>query len=373
MKIRLCQLSKLISCSVLAIVIAAVLPAKAAAQSASQADVDRRVDAMLAKLTLEQKIDLIGGEEWMFIRAVPEIGLPRLKMSDGPMGVRSWGTTSGYAAGIGLAASWDTELAHRVGAAIGQDARARGVNFLLGPGVNIYRAPMNGRNFEYYGEDPYLAGRIAVHYIQGVQSQGVVATVKHYAGNNSEYDRHNVNSVIDERTLREIYLPAFEASIKEGHAASVMCAYPAINDAYSCENEFLLKQVLRQEWGFQGFVTPDYLAVHNMLPAVLAGLDVDALRGEEGHFAIKELKPAIESGKAPMPVVDEMLIRRFRTMMEMGVYDHPATLQPIPEKKDGLDALRIEPNARNLSQLTGEEARVDMILPQPVGHLFERD
>ena len=150
-------------------------------------EIDRRVDAMLAKLTLEQKIDLLGVVDDFFIRAIPEIGLPRIKMSDGPMGIRMWGPSTAYAGGIALAASWDTDLAHRVGVAIGRDARARGVHALTGPGVNIYRAPMNGRNFEYFGEDPYLAARVAVQFIRGVQSQGVISTVKHFAANNSEY------------------------------------------------------------------------------------------------------------------------------------------------------------------------------------------
>jgi beta-glucosidase len=170
---------------------------------------EQKVNAMVRRLTLEQKIALIGGEDSMFIRSEPSIGFPRLKMSDGPMGVRTWGPSTAYAAGIGLAASWDTSLAQRIGVGLGEDARARGVNFLLAPGVDIYRAPMNGRNFEYFGEDPYLAGQIAVGYIDGVQSQGVSATVKHFALNDSEYDRHNENSIADERTMREIYLPAF--------------------------------------------------------------------------------------------------------------------------------------------------------------------
>src|SRR5487761_570482 len=144
---------------------------------------EQKVDAMVAKLTLEQKIALIGGEDNMYVRSEASIGFPRLKMSDGPMGVRTWGPSTAYAAGIGLAASWDTSLANEVGTGIGEDARARGVNFLLGPGVDIYRSPRNGRNFEYFGEDPYLAGSIAVGYIDGVQSQGVSATVKHFALN----------------------------------------------------------------------------------------------------------------------------------------------------------------------------------------------
>lgn len=146
-------------------------------------------------------------------------------MSDGPMGVHDYGLTTAYPAGIALAASWDRDLAHRVGVSMGKDARARGVHFILGPGMNIYRAPMNGRNFEYFGEDPYLASRMAVSIIQGIQEQRVVATAKHFTANNSEFARMTLSSDVDERTLREIYLPAFEASVKEAKVGAVMDAY----------------------------------------------------------------------------------------------------------------------------------------------------
>src|SRR5277367_3208401 len=162
----------------------------------SPSNVDDRIDTLLKKLTLEEKVDLIGGVDDFYIRANEKIGLPRLKMADGPVGVRNYGPSTVFG-GIGLAATWDPELATRVGATIGQDARARGVHFMLGPGVNIYRSPMNGRNFEYFGEDPYLSSRIAVAYINGMQSQGVSATIKHFMGNNSEFDRHNTDSIID--------------------------------------------------------------------------------------------------------------------------------------------------------------------------------
>jgi beta-glucosidase len=171
---------------------------------------------MIAKLTLQQKLELIGGVDNMFIRAEPSAGFPTLKMSDGPEGVRTWGPDTAYAGAIALAASWNPALADKMGQSIGKDARARGVHFLLGPGINIYRAPLCGRNFEYFGEDPYLSGQTAAAYIRGVQSEGVIATVKHFAANNEEYDRHNVSSDLDERTLREIYLPAFEAAVREG-------------------------------------------------------------------------------------------------------------------------------------------------------------
>ena len=153
----------------------------------SKADIGKRVEAILGKMTLEEKIDYIGGYHAFYVRAIPRLGIPELKMADGPMGVRNYGPSTAFPAGIALAASWDTDLVNRVGAMMGKDARARGVHFLLGPGMNIYRAPMNGRNFEYFGEDPFLAARMAVADIKGIQSQGVIATAKHYAANNQEW------------------------------------------------------------------------------------------------------------------------------------------------------------------------------------------
>src|SRR5438874_3124774 len=173
-------------------------------------------------MTLQQKIDILGGVDDFYIRDFPDLGLPRLKMADGPLGVRNFGPATAMAGGVSLAATWNPQLAERVGTEIGRDARAKGVHFLLGPGVNIYRSPMNGRNFEYFGEDPFLASRVAVGYIKGVQSQGVSATVKPFMGNHSEFDRHHTDSVIDERTIREIYLPVFESAVRKAHVARIM-------------------------------------------------------------------------------------------------------------------------------------------------------
>src|SRR5215467_1682636 len=189
-------------------------------------------ESILSQMTLEEKVDLLGGVDDFFIRGVPRLGVPRLRMADGPMGVRNFGPATSMAAGIGLSATWNPALAERVGMEIGRDARAKGVHFLLGPGVNIYRAPTNGRNFEYLGEDPFLASRIAVGYIKGVQSQGVSATVKHFLGNNSEFDRHNIDDVIDERTLREIYMPVFEAAVKDAQVGAIMDSYNLTNGTH---------------------------------------------------------------------------------------------------------------------------------------------
>ena len=300
----------------------------AALAGAAAAQTSDRVEAMLGKLSLEQKIDLIGGVDGMFTREMPAINLPRLKMSDGPMGVRTWGPTTGYAAGVGLAASWDTELAKRVGASLGRDARSRGVSFLLGPGVNIYRTPMNGRNFEYFGEDPWLGGRIAAAYIQGVQSQGVIATVKHYAANNSELDRNHSNSVVDERTLREIYLPVFEAAVKEGHVGAVMNSYNLINGQHATESVFLNLQVLKKEWGFRGILMSDWGATHNGIRAANGGLDLEMPSAE---FMTREtLIPAIRFGKLSEATIDEKVRRILRTAIEFGLLDRERTDLGIP-------------------------------------------
>jgi len=193
------------------------------AQSPSSSD---RVESIVGKMSLEEKVDYIGGTGFA-IRAMPSLQLPAFEMSDGPLGVRSNSRlpSTVYAAGVGLAATWNRSLTERVGGGIGRDARARGLHFMLGPGVNIYRSPRNGRSFEYFGEDPFLASEIAVGYIRGMQAQGVSATIKHFLANNSEFLRHDSDSVIDERTLREIYLPAFEAAVKQAHVGAIMDSY----------------------------------------------------------------------------------------------------------------------------------------------------
>ena len=214
--------------------------------------IEAKAHDLVAKLTLEQKIELLGGVDGMFTHAAPSIGLPRFKMSDASVGVRTWGPTTAYAGGVALAAAWDPALARKVGEGLGKDARARSVNFLLGPGVNIARSPIAGRNFEYLSEDPYLNATLVVPFIEGVQSEGVIATVKHYAVNSQEYNRHNVDAEVDERTLREIYLPAFEAAVTKAHVDSVMNSYNLVNGVHATQNEFLNLKVLKGEWGFQG-------------------------------------------------------------------------------------------------------------------------
>lgn len=291
--------------------------------------IEQKVDAMIHKLTLQQKITLIAGIDHMFTHAEPSIGLPRLKMSDGPVGVRVWGPSTAYAAGIGLAASWDTTLADNVGVALGRDSRARGVHFLLGPAVDIYRLPVNGRNFEYFGEDPYLAGQIAAHYILGVQSQGVVATVKHFAANNSEYDRLRTNAIVGERALREMYLPAFEAAVKEGHVGAVMDSYNLLNGEHSTQNKFLNIEVLRKDWGFNGIVMSDWGGTHSTVAAANAGLDLEMPSDE--YFNEKDLMPAIQSGKVSEATIDTKVRHILQTALRFNFLNRPQLELNIPK------------------------------------------
>lgn len=290
--------------------------------------IEQRANAMLSKLTLQQKLELIGGEDSMFIRAEPAAGFPRLKMSDGPMGVRTWGPDTAYAGGIGLAATWDPALAKEMGVSIGDDARARGVNFLLGPAVDIYRAPMNGRNFEYFGEDPYLAAHTAVPYIEGVQSQGVVATVKHFAANNEEYDRHNVDSVVSQRALREIYLPAFEASVKVANVGAVMNSYNLLNGVHATQNHHLNIDILKNEWGFKGILMSDWDATYDAVGAANHGLDLEMPSGK--FMNPTNLLPAIKDGKVSEATIDDKVRRIFRTAIRFHFLDRDQTDLNIP-------------------------------------------
>src|SRR5436305_3000707 len=269
--------------------VAPIAAQTSATQSTTQ--IEQRVDSILSRMTLQQKIDMLGGVDDFYIRDFPDLNLPRLKMADGPLGVRNYGPATTMAGGISLAATWDPELAERVGAEIGRDARARGVHFMLGPGVNIYRSPRNGRNFEYFGEDPFLASKIAVGYISGMQKQGVSATIKHFLANNSEFLRHDSDSVVDERSLREIYLPTFEAAVKHAHVGAIMDSYNLINGAHATQSGHFNDEVLRKQWGFDGVVMSDWRATYDGVAAANNGLDLEMPTGEFMHR--KHLLPAI--------------------------------------------------------------------------------
>jgi beta-glucosidase len=257
----------------------------------------------------------------MFTFAEPSIGLPQLKMSDGPLGVRTWGPSIAYPAGVALAATWDPALAQHEGVALGQDARARGVNFLLGPGVNITRAPMNGRSFEYLGEDPYLSSQMAVAYIDGLQSQGVCAVVKHFVANNSEYDRHNINTLIDERTLRELYLPTFKAAVQRGHVCAVMDSYNLVNGEHMTQNKRLNVDLLKRDWGFNGLLMSDWDATYDGVAAANSGLDLEMPYAK--FMTANTLLPALKNGVVTEATLDDKVRRLLRVALMFGFIDRP--------------------------------------------------
>ena len=320
----------------------AVLGVLSQPPSLSTPAVEARANAMLKQLSLEEKIDLIGGVDDFYIREIQHIGLPALKMADGPFGVRNYGPSTTFG-GIGLAASWDPDLAQRMGVVIGQDARARGVHFMLGPGVNIYRAPMCGRNFEYFGEDPFLASRTAVAYIKGMQSQGVSATIKHFAGNNQEYDRHNIDSIIDERTLREIYLPTFEAAVKEAHVGAIMDSYNLTNGIHMSQNGYLNIDVAKKEWGFDGIIMSDWDSTYDGVGASNGGLDIEMPSGK--FMNRNALLPAVKSGQVSEATIDDKVRRILRTAIRFGWLDREQTDLSIsqlnaPGRKVALEAAR---------------------------------
>ncbi len=286
----------------------------AVAQSAPTAD------SIINKMTPEQKIDYIGGTGFA-IRAMPELGLPAIEMSDGPLGVRSNSgfPSTTYTAGIALAATWDPAMAERVGAGIGKDARARGVHFMLGPGINIYRSPRNGRNFEYFGEDPFLSAAMAVGYIEGMQKQGVSATVKHFMGNNSEFLRHDSDSIIDERTMREIYLPGFEAAVKKAHVGAIMDSYNLTNGEHMTQNAKLNTDLVRKEWGFPGVMMSDWVATYGGVAAANGGLDIEMPTG--AFMNQKNLLPAIKDGKVTQATIDLKIKHILDTANRFGWLD----------------------------------------------------
>jgi len=294
------------------------LMATAAAASPDEAT-ERRVESILGKMTLEEKIDLIAGVDFFYLRGVPRLGVPRLKMADGPMGVRNDGPATAFGGGIALAATWNTELVERIGVEFGRDTRAKGAHFLLAPGVNIYRAPIAARNFEYFGEDPFLAARMAVSFIDGVQSQGVAATIKHFVANNSEFDRNNTDSIVSERALREIYLPAFEAAVKEANVAAIMDGYNLTNGLYMSQHEYLNVDVVKREWGFEGVIVSDWIATYDAIGAANGGLDIEMPSGSQ--FNREKLMPAIESGKVSMATLDDKVRRILRVAARFGWLD----------------------------------------------------
>lgn len=301
---------------------------------------EERAKEILARMTLEEKIDYIGGDRAFYIRGIERLGIPEIKMSDGPAGCRNWGPSTAYPAPLSNAAAFDSAVAERVGKSIGRDCRARGVHILLGPGMNIYRSPLGGRNFEYLGEDPFLAGKTAAAFIRGVQSEGVLATAKHFAANNQEWDRNHVSSEVDERTLREIYFPAFERSVREGGVSAVMTAYNLLNGVYCTHDAWLLRDVLEKQWGFTGFVMSDWGAAHDTMGAVTGGLDLEMPSGKFMNRGT--LVPLIKEKSLDVAAIDEKVFHILRVLAAAGFLDHTQKREDIPLDDPNSDATALD-------------------------------
>lgn len=314
----------------------------AAAAAGQQTDVyTARARALVAKMTLDEKLASIHGmsdsHHFRYVPGIPRLGIPPLAITNGPAGVGPGGSNpqlraTALPAPISLAASWDVDLARRYGVLAAQEAQDLGSNLLEAPDVNIIRVPQGGRSFECFTEDPFLNSQLAVANIKGIQSVGVLANVKHYIANNQEFERHFINEIVGERALREIYMPAFEASVREADVASVMCAHPKVNGSYSCENGPLLNDVLKAEWHFKGFVLSDFGAVNSTIPSALNGLDLEM---PTGKYFSTALKTAVEQGAVPVSAIDNMLIRRYSVMMRFGLFSSPAKRRPVPILEDG--------------------------------------
>ena len=302
--------------------------------------VERRVARLLARLTLDEKILLLGGEH-KATRGLPAKGIPAFRFADGPMGVHWWcDRSTAYPATVALAAGWDRKLAYGMGAAVGRDARGRGVHVLLGPGVNLYRSPLCGRNFEYMGEDPELAASLASALVRGVQDQGVAATVKHYAVNFQEYDRHQISSDVDARTLRECYLLAFERVVVEAGVGALMTAYNLVNGRHCSEHDELINGVLKGEWRFAGLVMSDWASTYSAVGAAQAGLDLEM--PTPLHLNAEKLKPALAQGLITLDMIDDKVRRLLRLAVCFGWLDRDQKDASIPESDPTTMAVALE-------------------------------
>ena len=311
------------------------------------APIEERVEDALSRMTLEEKVGMTTAQSKFSSRGVPRLGIPEVWHTDGPHGIRpevlwdewdqaGWTNDSctAFPALINLAATWDKEMSLLYGQSIGEEARYRKKDILLGPGVNICRTPYNGRNFEYMGEDPFLSGKMVVPYVKGVQQNGVAACVKHYAVNNQEFQRTQSNSVVDDRTLHEIYLPAFKAAVQEGDAWAIMGSYNLYNGQYNCHNKKLLVDILKGDWGFDGVVVSDWGGCRDSEEAILNGLDIEmgtwtnGLRGAASdsysnyHMAAPYLK-GLREGKYTTKELDDKVRRILRTIFRTSMRPEP--------------------------------------------------
>jgi len=328
---------------------------------------EQRAADLVAQMTLEEKISQMhttgagAGGISRLVPGIPRLGIPDFRITNGPAGVGTGSVSkqpnaTALPAPVALAASFDTGLARQYGVVEGRETANVGHSLIEAPDINMVRVYHNGRAFENYGEDPYLAGRLAAANIEGIQSQGVLAMAKHYTANDQEINRKTINELIDDRTLHEIHLPAFEDAVREGHVGAVMCAYPAVNGEFMCENRHLLTDVLRGQWGFDGFIQSDASATHTAVGSVNAGMDLE-LR-DNGPYD-EELRQAVLDGRVSMQALDTMIVRRLATEIRAGLFDRPATITPIDAAAGGAVARSIAEQSTVLLKNSGSQLPLD--------------
>ena len=322
-----------------------IVPASASPYQDRKAPLEQRVDDLFAQLTPEEKLGLLKGTGFTTL-PIPRLGVPGVAMVDGGQGVRggpdsTFGPATLFPSAVAMASTWDIDLVQRIGGAIGTEAlnKGTGAQILLGPAVNIQRSPLGGRNGEYFSEDPYLAGRLAVAYIKGLQSTGAEACIKHFACNNQEEQRASIDVHVSERALREIYLPAFEAGVKEGHVDNVMASYNKINGLYATANSYLLTDIAKKGWGFEGVIMSDWGAVHGV-ETVDAGNDLE-MPGK--LLTVAALTQGMVDGKVSPTAVDDSVKRIVRMIVRSGVLDgtrkpDPALVNSAEHQKLALEA-----------------------------------
>lgn len=337
--------TKNIIAGVLALCVLA-MPAPAASKtSKADAALQKKVEATLSKMTLEEKMDLLGEYRGGFSTyPIPRLGIPEVKMADASMGVRNYGKSTQYPAAVVLASTWSRRMMAAMATSLAVDCKARGVGILLGPGVNIMRAPVCGRNFEYYSEDPYLSAQMAVPFIKGLQQNGVAAVVKHFALNNMEWGRKRIDSRADERTCHEIYFPAFRAAVQDADVAAVMDSYNLVNGVYATENAWLNNKVLRGMWGFDGVIMSDWEATHSVGRAARGGLDLD-MDGKDRsiYFNRDSLKAALDNEGITVKMIDEKVrhILKMIYRFEFGKSKPSTDQAQLDNKNNGLVAQKL--------------------------------
>lgn len=322
------------------------------------------IQELISKMTLEEKAGLCSGLDFWHTKGIERLGIPSLMVTDGPHGLRKQKESADhlglhnsvpatcFPSAAGMASSWDRDLIGRVGKALGKECQAENVAVLLGPGTNIKRSPLNGRNFEYFSEDPYLSSEMGGNHIKGVQSEGVGTSLKHFAANNQEHRRMSVDAVVDERTLREIYLASFEGAVKNSQPWSVMCSYNRVNGEYASESEFLLTKILREEWGYEGFVVSDWGAVNERVKALQAGLELEM--PSTGGIGDAKIVAAVQSGELAEETLD-LAVERLLAFV----------FKAVENRKD-----KASFNAEEHHQLAREVARESMVLLRNEDHVL---